>query len=254
MITKIQDFLRHKMNESVITGAKEQAYLKILKEHPQLSVLPISMSPDGKPISKIYRTVRQTDLFEDIYGTHKTNKCLSIVYTDKGKITPLPKTKPMTLLNSESDVSAESGWQHTTDWTIDPGYYYQVHDEVIRVCLDFDKVKKFLGHDNILNLLHDGEAEIRLRDPLPMLQLLDHIEIVEENFEEDVEGEWGEDRAIKTWFPKELMPFLKLHDGFFPFQTPKYCKDIESYYDGVYAEYGVEPIKPYGNTWIDQKQ
>jgi hypothetical protein len=243
-----------KVQESM-DDPKSKKFLAVLTKHPELSILPISKSPEGKPISKIYRTVRQGDLFNDIYGTHDVPwniMALPATYVGKGKIPKLPPATFMTMLNVEGE-SDQPGWEHTTDWTVDPDYYYQVHDEVIRVCLDFNKVKNIVGNENILNLLHDGEAEIRLRNKIPVLETLDHIEIVEDFFEEDVEGEYGVDRAIKKWFPKELMPYLKLVDEM-PFLTPQSCREMANYYKGVYAEYGVVPIKPYGNTWIDQKK
>lgn len=259
MIRSFEDY-RNSLKESRINSPDVVAFRKVLAEHPELSVLPIHMGPDGKKISKIYRTVRQPSLFDDIYGTHgmhnpnitknKVPYCLNIVYADKGPMTPIPKTKPMILMNEEHE-SDEPGWTSTTDWTIDPEYYYTVHDEVIRICLDFEKVKKIVGNENILNLLHDNEAEIRLRTPIPLFETLDHIEIIEEFFYEDVEGEYGVDRAIETWFPKELMPYLILVDDF-P-MGHAYSTMLDKYYDEVYSKYGVKPIKPYGNTWIDQK-
>jgi len=229
-------------------------FRKVMLEHPELSILPINLSPNGKPISKIYRTVRQGDLFNDIYGTHRADwqtMGLPATYVGQGKFPKLPPATFMKMLNTEGE-SDEPGWDSTTDWTIDPGYYYQVHDEVIRVCLDFNKVLKIVGHENVLNLLHDGEAEIRLRNEIPLLETLDHIEIVEEFFYEDVEGEYGVDRAIEKWFPTSLMPYLKLSDSM-PFHTPQYSKDLAAYYEKVYKPYEVKPVKPYGNTWIDQK-
>lgn len=227
-------------------------FRKVILEHPELSVLPIELSPGGKPISKIYRTVRQGDLFNDIYGTHKDWQKMGLPATYvTGKFPKLPPATFMKILNVEGE-SDEPGWEHTTDWTIDPDYYYQVHDEVIRVCLDFNKVLKLVGNENVLNLLHDGEAEIRLRNPIPLLETLDHIEIEERFFEEDQEGEYGVDRAIKTWFPKELMKYLKLSDIGIS-EAGEYCDKLEEYYKGVYKPYGVKPVKPYGNTWIDQK-
>lgn len=250
--------LQHFLNES--KSLEIEKFKSVLKLHPKLSVLPISMSPEGKKISKIYRTVRQPSLFDDIYGTHNKTVtigsdqrpfCLSATYTDNGPMPVLPKTKPMILIPEESDTD-DPEWRPTTDWTIDPDYYYQVHDECIRVCLDFEKVKKFVSNEDILNLLHDGEAEIRIRKPIPLLETIDHIEIVEELYYEDVEGEYGIDRAIKSWFPKELEPYLKLTDSM-PMHTPSYCKVLQEYYKVVYAKYRAKPVKPYGNTWIDQK-
>lgn len=251
MITTIAEYKLMLESKRLLenSGADDaEAFRKVLKEHPELSVLPVNLCPGGKPITKIYRTVRQTDLFDDIYGTHGTQASLTGTYL-RGKMPPLPKTKPMVLKNSEHDTN-EPGWESTTDWTIDPGYYYQVHDEVIRLCLDFNKVKALVGNENILNLLHDGEAEIRLRNDLPLMQLLDSIEILEEAFEDETEDEFGENRAIKDWLPKDLMPFVKLVDEM-EFRTPQYCKNLDAYYNKVYAPYGVVPIKPYGNTWID---
>ncbi len=256
MITTVAEyklFLEAKSSAESSYDERLADFKKVLASNPELSVLPIELSPDRKPISKIYRTVRQGDLFDDVYGTHG-NPQISIKCTyvhDDKPMPELPKTRLLTMKNVESE-SADPEWNSTTDWTIDPGYYYQVHDEVIRICLDFNKVKALVGHENILNLLHDGEAEIRLRNDLPLLQLLDSIEILEEAFEEDMEGEYGVDRAINTWFPEELMPYLKLVDHM-PFETPKYSRDLAKYYEKVYAEHGATPVKPYGNTWIDQK-
>lgn len=250
---RVKLFEQYILNEYLSFNSHEvKKFSQVLKEHPELSVLPIAMSPGKQPISKIYRTVRQGDFFSDIYGTHDKWQEITLhatYVTDKKP--KLPRPDFMKILNVEAGESDQPGWEHTTDWTIDPGYYYQVHDEVIRVCLDFNKVKKLVGYDNILNLLHDGEAEIRLRSEIPLLETIHSVEILGDFFEEDIEGEYGIDKAIKTWYPKELMPYLKLVDDF-PFHTPKYCKDLEEYYKKVYKPYGVTPIKPFGNTWIDQ--
>lgn len=224
-------------------------FLKVLDEHPELSVLPLNMCPGKKPISKIYRTVKQTDFFEDCYGEHG-NMWMRATYVGKGKF---PETLPdpvLVMRNVEGDPSTNEGWESTTDWTIDDRYWYRVHDEVIRVCLDFNKVLSLVGPDNVLNLLYDGEAEIRLRNEISMLECLHSIDISRESYYYDQDGEYGVDRAIKTYFPKQLIPYLNLvHDAEMTEDTT-YSKALEKYYEKAYMQYSVEPVKAYGNTWI----
>ena len=197
--------------------------------------------------------MRQTDLFEDCYNCHESFNKLTgpATYTDHGKFPELPPVTTMFFEPVETDTQ-DDDWSPTSDWSIDKDYYYIVHDEVIRVCVDFEKVLHEVGHNNVLNLLYDGEAEIRVRKKFDILKTLDHIEIVKECWEEDVEDDYGVNRAIKKWLPKELHSFVKLRTYFFAIEDTPYSHKLASYYKEVYAEHGVKPIKAWGNTWINQ--
>lgn len=209
---------------------------------------PKNLLPNGK-MKFLYRTLRPSELFEAFYGPI-TDPQASMKYLLKvGKMPALPTllSRPM-LECCEYDGGSFS--HLTTDWTIDPGYYYSVNEQYIRIAVDFDKVISMLGADNILDLLHDGEAEIRLRDDLPIMECLDHIEITRENFEEHVESEFSEhpDRAVRDWYPKEAIPYLRLLDGYMGTNTRdcKYCKPLENHYKKLFLKLGANIRKPAG--------
>jgi hypothetical protein len=152
-------------------------YIEILQKFPEISVSPVL-------IEKVYRSMT-------------------------------PKEYANAILKGTFECTESENDSETTDWTIDPEYWYSGEEEKesIRVTLDFIGLSKEIGEENVLNLLFDGESELRINVPISVRHII-RVESSKDGYEE---------------MPGKISNFLKEH------------------YERVYEKYGVQPIKPFGN-------
>ena len=157
----------------------------------------------------LYRWCGPAGLFMYFYGDMPGEEMQKYMF-DRFKMPQLPSVNP-SMEGSHKDADDESE-EFAVCTTLDPNYLGEPYsgDSVVRLNLDFEKMKNDFGADKFEDLTHNGEAEVRITGNLKnWTKYLIKIDVLKEAWENTWEDDFGEWRAIKKWFPEDFKKYVK---------------------------------------------